>query len=278
MASKRNWRKIGIRSAIILAALYLLICGGMYFLQEKFLFHPTVVDANTPWDLNIENSKGLEDEFAEMNFPSELGGKVNALHFKLDSTKGCVLYIHGNGGNAGICSRNRNLFLQAKWEVFVPDYRGYGKSTGEKSQAGLDADIEAAWNEIHKQFPADEIIIYGQSLGSGFATRLAAKHTPKMLILEAPYTSLADVGQSQYPWLPVRWLIQYPSPSLDYIGKVNCPVFVFHGDQDEVIPYAQGQKMAAAAQKGSLITLPGNGHKNVQGRPEFQAKLAQILR
>jgi uncharacterized protein len=277
MASKRRWRKPLIILACSLTVVYVGICAYMYFAQESFLFRPTVVAANVPWDLTLEEGKGLERSVEELNFPSELDGQVNALHFTCDSARGAILYLHGNGGNAGICARNRNKFLAQRWEFFIPDYRGYGKSTGPMSQAGLDADVEAAWNQLNKRYPANQIIIYGQSMGSGYATRLAAKHTPKLLILEAPYTSLVDVAHSQYPWLPVRWLMNYPSEALEFVDDVQCPVVVFHGDQDEVIPYAQGVEMANAAVKGQLITLPGQGHKHVQDNPLTQKKLEALL-
>ncbi|HEX2900956.1 MAG TPA: alpha/beta hydrolase, partial [Bacteroidia bacterium] len=153
-----------------------------------------------------------------------------------------------------------------------------GKSTGEWSQSGLDADVEAAWNTLSKTYTANKIIIYGQSMGSGYATRLAAKHRPRLLILEAPYTSLADVAQSQYPWLPVRWLLNYPSESEAFVGSVQSEVVVFHGNQDEVIPYDQGVAMSQAANKAKLITLPGQGHNNVQDHPRFLTSLDSLLR
>lgn len=278
MASKRRWRKPLTISLILVGVLYLGICGYMYLAQESLLFHPTVMAAEAPWDLSLEEGKGMERSVDELNFPSAEGGKVNALFFRLDTAKGAILYLHGNGGNAGTCARNRNLFLRNGWDVLVPDYRGYGKSTGPMSQAGLDADVEAAWVELGKHVPAESIIVYGQSMGSGYATRLAARHTPRLLLLEAPYTSLVDVAQGQYPWLPVRWLLSYPSPALDYMDEVRCPVVVFHGDQDDVIPYDQGVAMAQAASNGKLVTLPGQAHRNVQGNPRVQAVLDSLLR
>jgi uncharacterized protein len=279
MASKRNFKKVFFIGLAIVAFLYVGICGYMYFAQESFLFRPTLQAAGTPWDLSLEDGGlGMERSVEEVNFPSEQGGMVNALHFKLDSAKGAILYLHGNGGNAGICSRNRNLFLGSGWAFFVPDYRGYGKSTGELSQAGLDADVEAAWVELRKSYPANRIIVYGQSMGSGYAVRLAARHTPRHLVLEAPYTSLTDVAGSQYPWLPVSLLLNYPSEAEGYISEVQCPITIYHGDEDDVIPYSQGVAMSKAAIKANLITLKGQGHKGVQQHPRFMEHLSSLLR
>jgi fermentation-respiration switch protein FrsA (DUF1100 family) len=278
-AKKSKWRKALIILLGILATLYIGICALMYFAQESILFHPTIQAANAPWDLSIKGGeKGLEKQVEELNFASEEDGKVNALLFKVDSAKGAILYLHGNGGNAGICAGGRNRFLKNGWDFFVPDYRGYGKSTGPLSQSGMDADVEAAWNELSKRYPAKDIIIYGQSMGSGYATRLAAKHRPKLLILEAPYTSLTDVAASQYPWLPVRWLMNYPSESEEFVGSVQSEVVIFHGDHDEVIPYSQGIAMSKAANKAKLITLPDQGHNKVQTNPIFEVSLDSLLR
>ncbi len=277
-AKKSKWRKALIILLGILATLYIGICAFMYFAQESILFHPTIQAANAPWDLSIKGGEvGIEKDVEELNFASEEDGKVNALLFKVDSAKGAILYLHGNGGNAGICAGGRNRFLKNGWDFFVPDYRGYGKSTGPLSQSGMDADVEAAWNELSKRYPAKDIIIYGQSMGSGYATRLAAKHRPKLLILEAPYTSLTDVAASQYPWLPVRWLMNYPSESEAFVGSVQSEVVIFHGDQDEVIPYSQGIAMSKAANKAKLITLPGQGHNKVQANPIFEVSLDSLL-
>jgi fermentation-respiration switch protein FrsA (DUF1100 family) len=99
-----------------------------------------------------------------------------------------------------------------------------------------------------------------------------------LLILEAPYTSLADVASSQYPWLPVKWLLNYPSESEDFVGSVQSEVVIFHGDEDEVIPYSQGLAMSKAANKSKLITLPGQGHLKVQAHPKFEVSLDSLLR
>lgn len=280
MASKNpRWRKWLRITLIVLVSVYVLICGVMYFAQEALLFHPTVVAANASWDLSLKDgAKGLETSVEELQFPSEDDGSVNALLFKVDSAKGVIMYLHGNGGNAGICSGGRNAFLKNGWDFFVPDYRGYGKSIGPKSQDGLDADMEAAYQTLSKRYPANRIIIYGQSMGSGYAVRLAAKHKPKLLILEAPYTSLVDVARSQYPWLPVGLLLKYPSEAEEYVGSVQSEIIIFHGDQDEVIPYAQGVAMQKAATKCTLVTLPGQGHNKMQANPLFLTKIDLLLR
>ncbi len=278
MASKSRWLKWLKRTFAILAFMWLLICAIMYFFQEKLLFRPKVIAQSAAWNYDLGDEKPLEMDVKEVFLASEFEGNVNALHFKARNSKGVVLYMHGNGGNIQTYLKRRNYFLGNGWDVMLMDYRGFGKSTGPLSEAGLDADVEACWQHLSHTFPEKDIIVYGHSLGSGFATRLAAKHHPKMLILETPYTSLADVGQWQYPWLPVRYLIKYPSESKAHVAKLDCPVYVFHGTDDHTIPYSQGKTMAETAKDGHLITCEGGGHNDCAKYPQYGATLNQILR
>jgi uncharacterized protein len=278
MASKSNWWKWPKRIGITTVILYLTICTLMYVFQDHLVFRPTVLAADAVWDFTLQEGKGLEKSVEETNIPSAEGGMVNALHFKLDSSAPrVILFVHGNGGNNQNYLKRRNAFLARGWDFFVFDYRGYGKSTGPLSEKGVDADVEAAWNYLHERYGAHQIVIYGQSLGSGFAVRLAAKHTPRQLYLETPYTSLADVGAHDYPWLPVRWLINYPSESLAHVGKVKCPVIVLHGTADKTIPYKQGQKMAETAVKSQLFTCPDAGHNDCPKTPVYTEMLDKTL-
>jgi hypothetical protein len=260
------------------AILYVLICSLMYIFQEKLLFRPTVMAQDQAWDFQLEDGPAPESKVEEVFLDAAMGGKVNLLHFKLDNPKGAILYLHGNGGCNQNYMRRRRIFLENGWEVAYLDYRGYGKSLGELSQEGLDADVRAGWDYLAKLFPKQQLIIYGHSMGSGFATRLAAEVNPRHLILETPYTSLADVGQWQYPWLPVRWLIRYPSPSLEYAAKLSCPLDVIHGTADRTIPYEQGLAMSKAPNKGQITTIEGAGHNDCKSSPLYAATIQRILR
>ena len=226
-----------------------------------------------------DGKKVAEKSVEEVNLTSELEGKVNALHFKAEGTaKGVVLFLHGNGGNLQTYLKRRTDFLARGYDFVIFDYRSYGKSTGLMSEAGIDADAEAAWKYVDAQYPDQPIVIFGQSLGSGIAVRLAAKHTPSRLFLEAPYTSLADVGAWRYPWLPVRLLTQYPGESFSHIDEVKCPVSVIHGTADDVIPYDMGKKLAETASKGRLYTCPDVGHTGLAQTKQYVQMLDETLR
>jgi uncharacterized protein len=275
---KSSWGRYLKRLGITIVVLYVVVCAGMYFFQSSLVFRPTVVGADAKWDLTLKNAKPIEQSSEELDLTSELDGKVNALLFKAAApAKGVVLFLHGNGGNLQTYLPRRTEFLKRGYDFCVLDYRGYGKSTGPVSEAGVDADAEAGWDYLAKQYDPKTIVIYGQSLGSGFAVRLAKKHQPRILYLEVPYTSLADVGAYQYPWLPVRWLTKYPGESLKHIGDVKCPVNIIHGTADEVIPYEMGEKLSKAAQKGQLYTCPDVGHNGCSQTVQYQQMLDQTL-
>jgi uncharacterized protein len=278
MASKSSFKKYGLRLLYLVVGLYLLICIGMYAFQDKLVFRPTVLAANAAWDFKLKDEAGLEQSVEEVYFPSALGGNINALHFKSGSGRNSVvMYVHGNGGNMQNYLHRRNPFLQRGYDFFIFDFRGFGKSTGPLSEVGVDADCEAAWDYLQARYPSHNIVLFGQSLGSGFAVRLAAQHPPRQLYLETPYTSLADVGAHDYPWLPVRWLINYPSESQAYVGQVQCPVLVIHGTADKVIPYQQGEAMSKSAVKSQLFTCPGAGHNDCSKTAIYQEMLDKTL-
>jgi pimeloyl-ACP methyl ester carboxylesterase len=258
-----------IRLVLTLGILYVGICFYMRWAQESFLFHPTVVPENHTWNLP-SNAK-------ELWLATEDGARLNAVLHQVDSAKGAVLFLHGNGGNLENSTPYAEVFARHGYATMVLDYRGYGKSQGQMSEQGLFFDVEAAYEYLKDQYPQDSIVVYGQSLGSGFATHLAAKYQPRHLVLETPYTSIVEVAQGDFWWLPVSYLIKYPLRSRDRITNVQCPVTVFHGTADETIPYEMGQEMSRLALKGELITCPGVGHNGCFDVPAVQNRLGAIL-
>lgn len=169
-----------------------------------------------------------------------------------DTAAQWLLYFHGNGGN--VTSSDRPLFY-ARWHalglnVLAVDYRGYGESGDQQpSETGTYADARAAyeWLRTVRNVPADRIIIYGHSLGTGVATELALQVQAAGLILEGAFTSVPDVGQILYPYLPVRLIATQRFANLEKIGRVAMPKLIMHASDDAEIPYAQGQKLFAAA-------------------------------
>lgn len=164
--------------------------------------------------------------------------------------RGAVLYCHGNAGNlswrGGSVLKMRQLL---KAGVLIFDYPGYGKSEGRPGEAGCYAAADAAydWLVQEQKVPAQEITIYGGSLGGGVAVDLASRKPCRALMLVKTFTSLPDVAQSLNPWLPVRWLMRNRFDNLAKIGQCQQPVFIGHGTADQLVPFAQGEKLFAAA-------------------------------
>jgi|GEM_PF-27975 len=257
------------RILIGIVALYLGVCLVVYLGQEVMIFHPV--------ELAEEHSYEFVRPFNEVEIPVEEGLSLNAVHFTLKKSNGIVLFWHGNTGNVAICSPIVGQFLSRGYEALVVDYRGYGKSEGSRSQENLYADGLAVYDYLLNDFEESNIAVYGQSLGSGIATYIAAHRKPSTLILEAPYSSILEVAQSQYPILPVGLLLRFPMPTQDHIGKVPCPIYLFHGTDDEVIPYAQSEQLTAANDYATLFRLEGGGHNSCTLFKEYQDGLDEAL-
>lgn len=264
----RKVRKLFRNLLIVSAILYLLGLAGLYFGQEFFIFRPE--------KLAPSHAFAFQDDFEEVWLEAKDGAQVNALHFKTDSSKGVLLHLHGNGGNLQRTAGIYAYFAELDLDFFAIDYRSYGKSSGERSVEGFIADAEAAYTHLLGQYPESEIRVYGQSLGSGIATSIAAKHSPHSLTLEAPYTTIADVAAGNFPIFPVRPLLKYPFECIETIPQVTCPVMVFHGTNDGTIPYRFGKQVAEAAPNGQLVTIGNAGHRlagHVMAHPKLISHL-----
>ena len=171
-----------------------------------------------------------------------------------------LLFFHGNAGNISHRLDSIRQFLGLGLSVFIIDYRGYGQSDGRTTEKGIYRDADAAWRYLTttRGFSPDDIVIFGRSLGASVAAWLAARQSPQVLIVESSFTSVPDIGQELYPWLPVRWLSHLNHATIDYVRGVKCPVLVVHSRDDEIIPFHHGQKIfEAAPEPRSLLELRG---------------------
>src|SRR5262249_44495208 len=155
----------------------------------------------------------------------------------------------------------------------------YGKSTGSiTNEEAFQADAQTAYDYVRQRYPEDQIIIYGHSLGTGLAVRLAASATPRMLVLESPYLSMRDLVAQKMPYIPL-FLLKYQLRSDQWIGKVRCPIYVFHGTQDGLIPYDSSERLVRyTTAPTQLIRIVGGGHGNLASFAIYQTILDRILR
>ena len=181
--------KKGRKVVVFLLALLLLIMGLLHVFQEKIIFLPEPI--------NKEYVYQFPFDFEEVNLKTKDNQTINALHIKAENPKGIILYFHGNQGNLIRWGEITSYFTQFKYDVFVIDYRGYGKSTGVFNETQMYNDALLSYNYVKKQFPEDKIIVYGRSLGTTFATKVASENKPKHVILEAPFYNLHHVSSSK---------------------------------------------------------------------------------
>jgi alpha-beta hydrolase superfamily lysophospholipase len=171
-----------IVAVVILAGIFVLACAFLYFIQEKLIFHPGKLAKTYKFD--------FEHNFEERYIPAADGTVLHGLLFKADSSNGLIFYLHGNAGSAASWGSVAKTYTNLNYDVFIVDYRGYGKSEGAiNGEAQLAEDIQAAYDELKKQYAENIIVVLGYSIGTGPASRLASTNSPKLLILQAPITT-----------------------------------------------------------------------------------------
>ncbi|MBM4070970.1 MAG: alpha/beta hydrolase [Planctomycetes bacterium] len=240
------------RLALILGGSYLGVMGVLLWFENSLVFHPTTDKQD--W------VPPPAPEVQDVVLPTQ-DGAIHAWWWPTPGARGAILYCHGNAGNlshrGAAIGKIRDLLGES---VLIFDYPGYGKSAGRPSEQGCYRSAEAAydWLVDKQKIAADNIIIYGGSLGGGIAVDLASKRTHRALVLVKSFTSAPDVGQSIYPWLPVRWLMRNRFDSLSKIGKCRKPVFIAHGTADSLIPFELGKQLYEAANEPKMF-FPING-------------------
>lgn len=220
---------------------YLLLVILMYLLQSQMVYHPQKSISYTPNDVGLS--------YEDVTFATEDGLDLHGWYVPTANTDLTVLYFHGNAGNISGRMQTIQLLHNLGLNVFIFDYRGYGKSLGRPSEQGTYKDARAAWNYLvsEKALENDQIVIMGRSLGGAVASWLAVLKKPAATILESTFIAAADLGADLYPWLPVRFIIQYDYNTLENIKQIRSPLFIAHSRDDEIVPYDHGKKLFEAA-------------------------------
>jgi uncharacterized protein len=267
----KTFRKV----LIYLVLIYVLLVVIAILFQETFLFRNT--------KLAMDYQYEFKEDFEEMWFMPEANVKLNALYFKTDSLKrkGLIVYFHGNADDLRRWGKHAIDFTKNDYDILMIDYRQFGKSTGELSEKALHSDATYVYGWAKKRFPENQIILYGRSLGTGIATRLASGNNPKMLLLETPYFSLSDVVNSYFPLIPYNSILKYQFRTDLCISQVRCPMHFFHGTKDAVVPYKSSLKLATLLNKKPseiLTTIPNGEHKNLGDFQAYHTALDSLLR
>jgi len=256
---------------LIILVLYLVISIVLYFVQDYLLFRPEKL----PEDFQFYYE---HQEFEEYNIPTRDGANINGLRFKTSNPKGVVFYLKGNSRSIKGWGKFAVDFTRHGYDVIMVDYRGFGKSTGRRSQKAIKRDMQLIYNKIREKVEEKYIILYGRSLGSGFAAKLASMNNPRMLILDAPYYSLSRVAKKFIPFMPLSLLIKFPMPTYKWLKYVQCPIHIIHGTDDALIPYRTSVKLSKIRPElTTLHTVIGGGHKNLNTFPAYHQMLAEIV-
>ena len=271
-------RKPLLTALAILVSLYLLVCLLLYFGQERLIFFP--------FKLSPYHTFRFEDSTEERWIPTDDRLKLHGLLFKADSPdattqaagRKLVFFLHGNAGAVDSWGTLAPYYTRLGYDMFILDYRGYGKSEGSiESQAQLYKDVQAAYEHLLVDYPEENVVIVGFSIGSGPAAMLAAQNKPKMLLLLAPYYSLTDMLRHTFPFVP-PFLLKYKFRTWAFLEQSSVPSYLFHGNRDEVIPYASSLKLKKHLKPADKhITLEGISHNTIHESRQFQQALQSLL-
>jgi len=256
------------RIAIALGIIYLLLCGVLFFAQERLIFHPRPRPEAHSYGSYPEEWIAMED-----------GTRLHALHLKQKKAKGVILYLHGNVGDNGRSLYQTRSIAELGYDLFLVDYRGFGKSEGAvSSESDMTTDLQTVYDHLKSIYGEDRTIVAGYSLGSGPACFLAAMNDPKAVVLVAPYTSLVDMKNLFFYLFP-DFLLKYELNNLANLKAARSPVHILHGVTDELIPLNMGKTLAAAdPPRIRLVELPATGHRGAILHQRFGEVMKEVIR
>ena len=242
----------------------------IYFFQERFIFKPEKLKQDFQFKYDIP--------FREYFFDVEPGVRINGLHFFREQPKGLILYFHGNTRSIKGWAKYAKDFYRYDYDVVLIDYRGFGKSTGKRSEKEMLSDMQFVYDRLKEQYGEAHLIVYGRSMGSGFATKLASDNLPRYLILDAPYFNFRKVIERFLPMFPVRVVLRYHLRTDKWIQNVKCPVYIIHGTRDWLIPIRHSVALQKLnPKKITLIRIHGGRHNNLPSFDEYHNFIRDIL-
>jgi len=262
-----------IKNILLLLLGLVLLNGCMYLQQSSMIFFPYATLDQTPaqWGLVYE------DVFLD----TEDGVRLHGWYIPRHGSKQALLFFHGNAGNISHRGASVEIFHRLGLNVFIFDYRGYGKSQGKPDEKGLYKDARAAWRYLSKErgFGQEEIILFGRSLGGAVAAELAAEIQPGGLILESTFSSAKDVANAVFPVLSRLIFLRYDFDTATHVRRVACPVLVLHSPDDEIIPFRLGEKVFQAAKEPkSFVKMRGDHNSGIlMSQPDYERALGVFV-
>jgi uncharacterized protein len=227
----------------------LLLLVIIYLIQDRFIFKPEKLPADFQFRYDVP--------FNELFFDISPGVRINGLHFYRPEPKGLILYFHGNTRSIKGWAKYARDFYRYDYDVVLVDYRGFGKSTGKRSEKDMLNDMQFVY---------------------GFAAKIASDNKPRYLILDSPYYNFRIVVKRFLPILPVNWVLRYHLRTDKWIRHVNCHTYIIHGTKDRLIPIKHSERLQKInPHKITLIRIVGGRHNNLPSFPEYHNFVRDIL-
>ncbi len=256
----------GLFAAGVIA--FVAVCILIWFVQEDILFQGTAVPENTVY----QNLPNIEDLW--LHHPD--GARLHIAKVTAANEVGTMLYFHGNAAYNAYLDGMVNIYGGMGYTVVGLDYRGFGKSRGERSEAAMLEDALAFYDKIVPAGSPPPLIV-GRSLGATFATYVASKRPASRLVLYSPPGSILDAAKRHYPWIP-SFLLRYPLRTDEYMKNVAGPVLIFHGTDDKVVPFESGAILKQYLKPSDrFVPIPGGTHRDIPWRNDVQRILQKEL-
>lgn len=242
--------------AAIIAGGYALLVAFAYLTQDRMVYFPTSTLLTNPGDHGLP--------YEDVALVAEDGVRLHAWFVPVPDARATVLFFHGNGGNLSHRIDSLRIFHDLGLSVLILSYRGYGRSEGRPGEAGIRRDANAAWRHLREDrgIPAEQIVVFGRSLGAAVGAELAARERPGAVILESAFTSAADLAADVYPWLPVRWLIRYEYDVRGALRDIDVPLLIAHSRDDEIVPFRHARELEVAAGANTRLLEMRGGHND----------------
>jgi len=247
--------RVAIGSLAVVAVFYVIVCALLYVNQRSLLYYPVAAGARPSPD-------GPPIQIVSIGTAD--GERLVGWWLPPQDGQPTILFFNGNAAGLAIQEGRWRRIADRGVGFLAVAYRGYDGSTGKPTETGLRADARAAYDWLARRVDQDDIVIHGFSLGSGVAAGLATERPARALILEAPYTSTADVAAESFPWAPIRLMMLDQYRTRDIIDRVHIPILIIHGDADEVIPFHHGLRLYGMIDgPKTLVRMVGSNHNTL---------------
>jgi uncharacterized protein len=249
---------LAVKIVLVVCLAYVVMLGALYVFQDRLIYYPQIGRSvgTTP------AARGIT--YDEVAIRTDDGEMLNAWWIPGPESRAVALLLPGNAGNISHRIDYAIMFRGLGFSTLLVDYRGYGKSTGQPSEEGTYRDADAAWRWLTetRRISGRDIVVYGESLGGGVSSWLASRYPPRALVLASTFTSALELGADLYWFVPVRMISRFRYDTLARIAAVHAPVLVIHSRADEIIPFAHGERLYAAANAPKAFLEISGGHND----------------